>query len=64
MSGRDRYTKNDFENDVRKISNLDSKLREKGVEKIIIPSNIIDTYTRLENLKYLVILILSQKHQT
>ena len=28
--------------------NLDKKLRGKGVEKIIIPSNIIDIYTRLE----------------
>ena len=28
--------------------NLDKKLRGKGVEKVIIPSNIIDIYTRLE----------------
>ena len=28
--------------------NLDTKLKDKGVEKIIIPSNIIDIYIRLE----------------
>ena len=28
--------------------NLDNKLKGGGVEKIIIPSNIIDIYTRLE----------------
>ena len=48
MSGRDRYIKNDLDNDVLKILNLDRKLRCKGVEKIIIPSNIIDINTRLE----------------
>ena len=48
MSGRDRYIKNDLDNDVIKILNLDKKLRGKGVEKIIIPSNISDIYTRLE----------------
>ena len=47
MSGRDRYIKNDLD-DVIKILNLDKKLRCKGVEKIIIPSNIIDIYTRLQ----------------
>ena len=48
MSGRDRYFKNDLDNDVIKILNLDKKPRGKEVEKIIIPSNIIDIYTRLE----------------
>ena len=48
MSGRDRYIKNDLDNDVRRISNIDKKLKGRGVEKIIIPSNIIDIYTRLE----------------
>ena len=48
MSGRDRYIKNDLDNDVIKILNLDKKLKGKGVEKIIIPSNIFDIYTRLE----------------
>ena len=48
MSGRDRYIKKDPDNDVIKILNLDKKLRGKGVEKIMIPSNIIDIYTRLE----------------
>ena len=28
--------------------NLDTKLKGKGIEEIIIPSNIIDIYTRLE----------------
>ena len=50
MSGRDKYIKNDLDNDVARILNLDikPKLKGKGVEKIIIPSNIIDIYTRLE----------------
>ena len=48
MSGRDRYIKNDFDNDVIKILNLDQKHRGKRVEKVIIPSNIIDIYTRIE----------------
>ena len=51
MSGRDRYIKNDFDNDVIKILNLDTKLKGRGIrgiEEIIIPSNIIDIYTRLE----------------
>ena len=48
MSGRDRYFKKDHDNDVMKILNSDKKLKGKGVEKITIPSNIIDIYTRLE----------------
>ena len=48
MSGLDRYIKNDFDNDVRKILDLDTKLMGRGIEKIIIPSNIFDIYTRLE----------------
>ena len=47
-SGLDRYIKNDLNNDVIKILDLDTKLKSKGIEKIIIPSNIIDIYTRLE----------------
>ena len=47
LSGRDRYNKIDFDN-VIKILNLDTKLKGRGVEKIIIPSNIIDIYTRLQ----------------
>ena len=35
-------------NDVRKILNLDTKLNCIVLEKIIIPSNIIDIYTRLK----------------
>ena len=48
MSGRDKYIKNELDNDVGRILNLDNKLKGRGVEKIIIPSNIIDNYTRLE----------------
>ena len=35
MSGRDRYIKNDLDNDVRRILNLYKKLKGRGVEKII-----------------------------
>ena len=48
MSGHDRYIENDLDDDVRRILNIDKKLKGRGVEKIIIPSNIIDIYTRLE----------------
>ena len=48
MSGRDRYFKYDPVNDVIKILKLDNKLKGRGVEKILIPSNINDIYTRLE----------------
>ena len=50
MSGRDRYIRYGLDDEVRRIVNLDTKpkLKSKGVEKIIIPSNIIDIYTRLE----------------
>ena len=48
ISGRDRFIKNDLDNDVRRILSLDKKLRGRGIEKIIIPSNISDIYTRLE----------------
>ena len=47
-SGLDNYIKNNLDDDVRKILKLDTNLKGKGVEKIIIPSNIIDIYTRLE----------------
>ena len=48
MSGRDIYIKNDLEDDVRRFLCLVTKLKGRGVEKKIIPSNIIDIYTRLE----------------
>ena len=48
MTGRDRYTKYDLDNDVMRILNLDTKLKGRGIEKIIIPSNINDIYTGLE----------------
>ena len=47
-SGFDNYIKNKLDDDVGKILDLDNKLKGKGVEKIIIPSNIIDIYSRLE----------------
>ena len=47
-SGLNKYIKNDLDNDIARILNLDIKLKGRGVEKIIIPSNIIDIYTRLE----------------
>ena len=48
LSGRDKYIKNDLDNDVRRILNLDTKLKGRGIEKIIILSNVFDIYTRLE----------------
>ena len=49
-SGLDNYVKKDLDNDVAGILKLDikPKLKGKGVEKIIIPSNIIDIYTKFE----------------
>ena len=47
-SGINNYIKNELDDDVRKILDLGNKLKGKGVEKIIIPSNIIDIYSRLE----------------
>ena len=48
LLGRDRYVKDDLDNDVRRIQNLDTKLKGKEIEKIFIPSNIIDIHTRVE----------------
>ena len=56
ISGRDRYIRHNLDGEVTRIVNLDTKpksktkpkLKGKGIEKIIIPSNIIDIYTRLE----------------
>ena len=49
ISGRDRYIKKDLDKEVRRLLNLDIKLKGKGIEKkIIIPSDITDIYTRLE----------------
>ena len=42
MSGRDRYIQNKLDDDIRKILILDKQLKCRRVEKIIIPSNIID----------------------
>ena len=50
MTCRDRYIKYDLGKDVSRILNLDTKLKGRGIEKIIIPSTIIDIYTRLEDL--------------
>ena len=48
ITGLYKYSKNNLDHDVRKLLNLNSKLKEKGITKIIIPSNIVDIYTRLE----------------
>ena len=48
MSGRDTYIKYELDNEVRRILNLDKQFKGRGVEKNVIPSNIIDIYTRLE----------------
>ena len=50
LSGRDRYIKFDLDIDVSRILklNLDTRLKGRGIEKIIIPSSIIDIYTRRE----------------
>ena len=50
MSVCDRYNKNDLDKEVRRSSNLDTKHKGRGIEKNIIPSDIFDIYTRLENL--------------
>ena len=47
MSGCDNYIQNNLDDDVSRILNLDNILKGRGVEKVIIPSNIIDIYTRL-----------------
>ena len=48
LSGRDRYIKYDLDNDVARIMDLNIKIKGRGAEKIIKPSNIIDIFTRLE----------------
>ena len=48
LKGRDRYIRYDLDNDVARILILDIKLNGRAVEKIIIPSNINDIYTRLK----------------
>ena len=47
MSGRDKNSKKYLDNDVRRILNLDTKLRRTGIENDFIPSNVIVVYTRL-----------------
>ena len=48
LTGRDRYIRYDLDNDVTRILTLHTKLKGRRVENIIIPSNIIEIYTRLE----------------
>ena len=48
MPGRDKSIKIDLDNDVRRILNLYTNLKGRGIEKIIISSNIIVIYNRLE----------------
>ena len=47
-SGHDKSVRNHLDNEVRRTWKLDSKLDVRGIKKVIIPSNIIDIYTRLE----------------
>ena len=46
LSGRDRYIKNDRDKEIRRFLKLDTKPNGRRIEKIVIPSNIIDIYTR------------------
>ena len=48
MSGRDKYIQSNLDDNVSRVLNLDDKHECRGVEKIIIPSNLIDIYTKLE----------------
>ena len=48
MSCRDKYIRYELDNEVRRILDLDKKLKGRGIENIIVPFNIIDIYTRLE----------------
>ena len=48
LTGRDRYIRYGLDNDVIRTMNLDKNHKGRGVEKIIIPSNIIDIYNRFE----------------
>ena len=48
LSGRDSDITYELDNEVSRILNLNTKLKGRGVEKIFIPSNIIDIYTRIE----------------
>ena len=47
LTGRDRYIKYDPDNNFSRILKIDTKLKGRGIEKIIIPSIITDIYTRL-----------------
>ena len=53
LTGRDKYFRNGLDNDVMRILNLDTKLKGRGIKKLIIPSNIIDICTRLKILQRL-----------
>ena len=48
LTGRDRNIKYDLDKDVIRILKLNTKLKGRGIKKTIIPSNIIDIYTRRE----------------
>ena len=48
LPGRDKDTKNDLNNEERRILSLGTKLEGKRIEKIIIPSNIFDIWPKLE----------------
>ena len=48
ISGRDRYIKNNLDDDVRRLLNKDTKLSGRGIEIFNLPSNKVDIYTRLD----------------
>ena len=48
LSGRDQHNKNKLKDDGIRISNSNTKVNGRKIEKKIILSNINDTYTRLE----------------
>ena len=48
MSRRDKYIQKNLDDDVSRILILVTKLKGRGVEKILKPSNVIDIYNRLE----------------
>ena len=47
-SGRDKYTKNVLDDELKRFLNLDTKREGKGIETFILPFYIIDIYTRFE----------------
>ena len=48
ISGRDKYIKNNLDDEVKWILNLDLKIDGRGIEKVVKPPNIIDIYSKIE----------------